>query len=195
MEENQIYHIYNRGNNSGKIFFEERNYSFFLQRFRYYMEKCVTVYSYCLMPNHFHFLIKVNQIDDNIKVIKFPKSRLSLVEKSLKDFFISYSKSINKAYNRTGSLFQTKFKRKPILDDSYLMNIVAYLHLNPVRAGIVKSAENWNYSSFKSYLYDTDDIVISNKNEVIEWFRGKKNFMEFHEIYRNFQKDRDYLFD
>jgi putative transposase len=196
MLENQLYHIYNKGNNGEKIFLDDENYLFFLSKFNYYLKGKVVVYAYCLMPNHFHFLLKVNENPEPTKIVNnsIEFRKLSILEKSFRDFFISYSKSFNKSHNRTGSLFQYKFKRKPILDESYLNNIVAYIHLNPVRAGIVKSAENWNYSSYKSYLYDTNDIVLSGKNEVVEWFRGKENFIEFHNVYQIFQKERDYLF-
>jgi REP element-mobilizing transposase RayT len=194
MLENNIYHIYNRGNNKENIFFEEKNYQFFLQRFRYYLDELVNVYAYCLMPNHFHVLLEVKNDGESIN-LKTANNELSPLEIAFKCFFMSYSKAINKAYNRTGSLFQTKFKRKPITNDAYLNNIVAYIHLNPVRAGLVKNAENWNFSSYKSYLKDLDDIIISDKNDVLEWFRGKENFIDFHKIYKDFQNDRDYLFN
>ncbi len=146
MVENQLYHIYNRGNNRENIFFDDENYLFFLSKFNYYLKDKVTVYAYCLMPNHFHFLLKVNECKTHLEMTKEldlnDKEKLSQVEKSFRDFFISYAKSINKSYSRTGSLFQYKFKRKPIIDESHLINIVAYIHLNPVRAGLVKGAEN-----------------------------------------------------
>lgn len=198
-EPNEVYHIYNRGNNKQQLFFTNENYLYFLKKVRSEWLPYGHILSYCLMPNHFHFLLKVNECEKHLETIKEldlnDKEKLSPVEKSFRDFFISYAKSINKSYSRTGSLFQYKFKRKPITDESYLNNIAAYIHLNPVRAGIVKNAENWNFSSYRSYLNDLDDIIVTNKNEVFSWFRGKDNFIDFHKIYRDFQKDRDYLFE
>ncbi len=197
MLENQIYHIYNRGNNRESIFFEEDNYQFFLSRFRFYLKEQITVYAYCLMPNHFHFLLKVNELkvqtDNESK--KLVTAKLSPLEKSFRDFFISYSKTINKTYIRAGSLFQYKFKRKLITDNAYLNNIVAYIHMNPVRAGLVNEAEDWSYSSYKLFLKDEVDILKIDKPEVINWFRGIDNFKDFHKIYNGFLKERDYLFN
>jgi putative transposase len=85
------YHLYNRGNNKDLIFFEPDNYTFFLNQFKKHVSPFCEVYAYCLMPNHFHFFIKVN---DEIPF-----------ERGIKNFFISYSKAINKKYNRVGSLY------------------------------------------------------------------------------------------
>ena len=116
------------------------------------------------------------------------------MEKAFKGFFMSYSKAINKAYNRTGSLFQKKFKRKIIHDAHYINNIVAYIHLNPVRAGLARSAELWPYSSYRYFGGEQNNMLNIDKNEVFGWFNGKDNFIEFHKTYREFQKERDYLF-
>ena len=61
MEQGSFYHIYNRGNNKQDIFFEEKNYDLFLKNFDKYLSSFVDVYAYCLMPNHFHFLIKIKE--------------------------------------------------------------------------------------------------------------------------------------
>ncbi|KXK45147.1 MAG: Transposase IS200 like protein [Chlorobi bacterium OLB5] len=193
MLENNIYHIYNRGNNKENIFFEEKNYLFFLQRFRFYLCDLVKVYSFCLMPNHFHILLEVKDFGDD-KKINYTNKELSQLEKAFKGFFMSYSKAINKAFDRTGSLFQKKFKRKIIHDENYLKSIVAYIHLNPVRADLVNSAELWPYSSYKFFAGEQINMLNIDKNEVLSWFSGKHNFIEFHKLYREFQKDRDYLF-
>lgn len=193
MEEKNIYHIYNRGNNKENIFFEERNYQFFLQRFRYYLEDHVKVYAYCLMPNHFHILLEV-KTDGDKNNTKRHENELSPMEKAFKGFFMSYSKAINKAYNRTGSLFQKKFKRKIIHDSNYINIIVAYIHLNPVRSGLVESPELWPFSSYRYFNSDQTNMLNIDKNEVIGWFNGMNNFLDFHKIYRDFQIERDYLY-
>src|SRR5688572_16108461 len=95
-DEGEFYHLYNRGNNRGRIFFEEENYVFFLKRFSSYLCQYVDVFAYCLMPNHFHFFIRINDVPG--------------FEKGIKNFFISYSKAINSRYNRVGHLFQGRYK-------------------------------------------------------------------------------------
>lgn len=197
MLENQFYHIYNRGNNKEEIFLEEKNYIYFLDKFHYYLKDKLNVYAYCLMPNHFHFLIKVNEFSFKNEFPGSSKIRLSPIEKSFKDFFICYAKAINKAYNRTGSLFQYKFKRKIISSHEYLVRLVPYIHLNPVRAGLVNDVREWKYSSYNKFISNitqTNDLVIQ-KQDVFSWFEGINNFIEFHKLYNDFKKEREYLFN
>ncbi|MES2428480.1 MAG: transposase [Bacteroidota bacterium] len=158
------YHIYNRGNNKDLIFFEEDNYVYFLNQFKKYVSPFCEVYTYCLMPNHFHFFIGVNDSD--------------LFEKSIKNFFISYSKAINKRYNRVGSLFQGRYKVSEITSDSYYTTIITYIHQNPVAARLVTKMEDYKYSSYNAYLSDKNTLV--NKKEVLEWFGGLNSFIDHH---------------
>jgi REP element-mobilizing transposase RayT len=179
----EIYHIYNRGNNRENIFKERKNYQFFLKRFKKYVLPWVKVHSYCLMPNHFHFLVRINPSEGNDEwenyYMKSEKKRiLSPIEKGLRDFFISYAKSINKAYNRTGSLFQYKFKRKLIDSGSQFGNAILYIHYNPIASGFCKYYDEWQYSSFNSHM--TDDNTFIYREEVLEWFGGISNFKISH---------------
>jgi hypothetical protein len=114
------------------------------------------------------------------------------MEKAFKDFFISYSKAINKKYNRTGSLFQAKFKKKLIDSEIYIARLIAYIHLNPVRAGLCNKPDEWKYSSYNLILNPTGSILKVNK--IMEIYGGKKEFALFHENYSDFQKERDLLF-
>ena len=98
---NTFYHILNRGNNREKIFFNDQNYLYFLKKFDYYLCDYLEVFAYVLIPNHFHFLIRIKQIED------FDELALQF-----RKFFISYSKSINKQQNRSGSLFKKISKEK-----------------------------------------------------------------------------------
>ena len=211
MLENHFYHIYNRGNNRETIFKEEKNYQYFLEKFDEYLGNLLDVYAYCLMPNHFHFLVKTksdfrslngelrfpnsNDQITNSKYIQSKNSEISFAEvytKAFKDFFICYSKSINNAYNRTGSLFQPKFKRKIITDSNHLSGIFPYIHNNPLRAGLVKRNEDWIFSSYLDYL--NDKIEIDKANFVYSLYGSKEKFIEFHKDYSDYQKQRDYLF-
>ena len=160
------YHLYNRGNNKGVIFFEDDNYTFFLQQFKKYVSPYCNVFCYCLMPNHFHFFIGV---DDKTSF-----------EKGIKNFFISYSKAINKRYNRVGSLFQGRYKVSEITSDSYYTRVISYIHQNPVTAGLVSKLEDYKYSSYNSYLSNKASQI--QRNEVIEWFGGLEHFIEHHKI-------------
>lgn len=122
------YHIYNRGNNRQNIFFERNNYLFFLKQFRRYLaEETVSVLAYCLMPNHYHFLICLRQ--DNLS------EKMALLS-------LSYTKAINRRFNRCGSLFQGPFQAIHVNREEYLLNLSRYIHLNPVKAGLVQKASS-----------------------------------------------------
>ncbi len=161
------YHLYNRGNNKDLIFFEDDNYVYFLGQFKKYVVPFCEVYAYCLMPNHFHFFLRVN---DEV-----------LFEKGIKNFFISYSKAINKKYNRVGSLFQGRYKISEITTDSYYATIIAYIHQNPVIAGLVRNMEDYKYSSYSAYLSKKETLL--NKQEVLEWFGGIDGFLFCHKAF------------
>src|ERR1035437_3065929 len=181
MEEDKFYHIFNRGNNRENIFKEEDNYYYFLKQYEKYLLNAVDTYAYCLMPNHFHLLVRIkNKFETQAsKVSKtFEASRLTPAEKGFKDFFISYAKSTNKNYDRTGSLFQYKFKRKPVNDETYLKKLVLYIHQNPVVAGFCKQSHEWKFSSYNYILSDFPTQL--KKEEVIDWFNDKENFKYCH---------------
>jgi REP element-mobilizing transposase RayT len=156
----QYYHIYNRGNNRQPVFFERENYLFFLQRVRKYLlgeshaqtsevfktsdvsvsmtsEVWVTIIAYCLMPNHFHLLVCAQ--DD----------RLS---RHMQRFLISYTKAINRRCRRVGSLFQGQFQAAHVDRNEYLLHLSRYIHLNPVKARLVKRPEDWEFSSYRDYI-------------------------------------------
>ena len=110
METGKIYHVYNRGNNRKNIFFETENYFFFLRQFDKYLSAKAEVLGYCLMPNHFHLLLRINTTKGEEVSDVFSKT----VIKSFRDFLISYVKAINKRYKRTGALFQPRCKKKEV---------------------------------------------------------------------------------
>ena len=105
--------------------------------------------------------------------------KLTPLEKAFKDFFISYAKSINKSYDRTGSLFQTKFKRKEISDDSYFTTIIQYIHSNPIKAKLCNDYKDYKYSSYNAIIENGNTLV--KRAEVLEWFGNKEIFIKVHE--------------
>lgn len=162
----KYYHLYNRGNDKMPIFFEEDNYLFFLKQFANYLIPHIDVFAYCLMSNHFHFFIRVN--DQNA------------FQKGIKNLFISYSKSINKRYGKVGHLFQGSYKLSEITTESYFTHIIKYIHQNPVLAGLVKKPDLYKYSSYKAYLAMKPTLLC--KNEILELFGGINGFVKDHEI-------------
>jgi len=140
---NALYLIYNRGNNSQKIFFNYGNYLYFLKKIEKYLLKHCDLLAYCLMPNHFHLLIETT---DNLKE--------ESINKAIQIILSSYTQGINKQEDSTGSLFQqhTKSKLLDMNDPLFAATCFHYIHQNPLRAGLVKQLERWEFSSLKEYL-------------------------------------------
>ncbi len=132
------YHIYNRGNNRQLIFFERENYLYFLRQLRTYLIANGTdIIAYCLMPNHYHLLVYLQT--DNFSDL-------------MQAFSGSYTKAINKRYQRVGSIFQGRFQALHVDREEYLLHLTRYIHLNPVEANLVEKAEDWEFSSYPEYL-------------------------------------------
>jgi REP element-mobilizing transposase RayT len=171
------YHIYNHGNASDDLFEEKANYYFFLKRLNYYITDVADLYVWCLMPNHFHILIRVKEkytTGDTIEITPDHK----MVAERFRHFFTSYSKAINKKYNRRGTLFLRSFHRKKITDDNYLRNVIRYIHMNPVSHRFTKSPHQWTHSSFNNVVNYPDGTL--NK-EIIGHFGDMKDFLECHQ--------------
>ena len=172
------YHIYNRANSNEKLFRETENYLFFLKKYEAHVSPVMDTFCYCLMPNHFHFLVRTKQ-EEALRQA-FPKFETleRLLSKRLSNFFSSYTQAFNKQQNRMGSLFMKNFKRKKITDATYLNNIIRYIHLNPVHANLCKHPEEWPHSSYSEILSDSQTFLM--KEELISWFNDLENFKLFH---------------
>ncbi len=120
------------------MIYERENYSFFLRLMRRYLLPGVEITAYCLMPTHYHLLVKVSD-----------ETELS---HSMQLLAISFTKAMNKRYNRVGALFQGAFQAKHVDKDEYLIHLSRYIHLNPVKAGLVERPEDWEFSSYREYL-------------------------------------------
>jgi hypothetical protein len=128
------------------------------------------------MKNHFHFVLKIK--DAEILEEKFRKKP----HLAFSNMFNAYTKSINKAYKRSGSLFQEHIKRKRIENEEYLKQLVAYVHLNPVKHGFVDNFRLYLHSSYQAYTKEDQTIV--KKDYIIELFDNMENFEYFHDLNR-----------
>lgn len=130
-----IYHVYNRGVLKRTLFRLNPDYKFFINKIHSLKTKySIEVLSYCLMPNHFHMLVYAR--NNGLDVARFMKS-----------LQLSYALYFNKKYDSAGHVFEGTYRRKVIREPIYLSNIIAYIKNNPVRKGLVKSAEQWSYST------------------------------------------------
>ena len=182
------YHIYNRGVNSNNIFSCEENYLFFLLKFAYYINPVCDVYAYCLMPNHFHFIIKVKseeELKTFAKLQNFEKAIPqnkglhafdALVSKQIGKFISSYSQAYNKITNRHGPLLESPFKRKLIDSEEYLKNLIIYIHLNPI--DLKQNFKTYKHSSYTAILSKGKTYL--KREEVINLFDDLENFIYTH---------------
>jgi len=136
------YHIYNRGNNRERIFFEPDNYLFFLKKIKEYLVPVADVLVYCLMPTHYHVVGRVKQQMQTSEILEISEVSAE-VSKAMMKLSVSYTKAINKRFQCTGVLFQGQFQAKPILTSSYLLNLCRYIHGNPVKDGLVADISQW----------------------------------------------------
>ena len=192
-QDGHIYHVFNQGNNHQKVFFNRENYLFFLQKIRTHILPHADILAWCLMPNHFHLEIYVNQVEavSGSATLSGAPTNISL-NKSIGIMLASYTRAINKQNDTSGSLFRSKTKAecvsclKGITPSFYMSNGVAilninnperqypkilfdYIHQNPVKANLVKNAQDWEFSSAKDYCRNTTNSL-ANKTRAEEFF-------------------------
>ncbi len=219
------YHIYNHANGGDNLFREEENYHYFLRKWKQHIHPVADTLAYCLMPNHFHFMVTVKVRELLVKAMvkrrKFnynqdlegfsPKStideiinyinRLSINGESLRglddilssyviqqfsNLFNGYTKAINKRYRRYGSLFAPRFRRKEVNSGEYRLQLLAYIHCNPVLHGFESNLQNWEYSSY-------NDLIENGnwKRHFSEDFTSKEDFETFHCDYLDHKRNDD----
>lgn len=175
----KFYHIYNRGNNSENIFIEEKNYDYFLKLWGKHISPIADTYAYCMLKNHFHALVKMKPFYDNSgNELNIQAEAKSPWQKGFSNFFNAYAKSINKAYERTGKLFEERFRRKEVSNNQYLLQLVYYIHANPQKHGFTDDFRGYPHSSYEHILNDNSTIV--NTTELLNWFDEKKLFEMYH---------------
>jgi len=181
MKPEKFYHIYNRACGFEKLFLSDYNYRFFLERFTDDLKGYVFLYAYCLMPNHFHFLVKTVNLPN-------AEDPGKVYSKKFKNFFISYAKSFNRFNKRKGTLFSQNFKKKEINTMEYLRSVTLYIHQNPVKHDYVNKIDKLKYSSYNEII--SGNTVYCQKNsEMIEWFSSLEILKFCHKIKVNIDLD------
>jgi len=168
-----VYHIFSHVNGKELIFREELNYQFFLKQLDKYIIPIADIYAYCLLPNHFHLLLRFK----NIEGVNAEDEHHSLM-KSFGNFLNSYAKAFNKKYNRKGALFLNAIKRKKITDEKYLLKVLHYIHNNPFNHGLVNKFDQWKHSSYNSYLNLKKDSKL-NRMEIMQYFDSLEVFVNY----------------
>ena len=154
LTESHIYHVFNRGTNKQLIFYQLRNYHYFLGKMKRWIVPTCNLLAYCLMPNHFHFLIQANHL--TVQEIVTGDIRMNSFSNGLKHLLGGYARGLNKQEKRIGSVFMQKTKIKAVqnwnLNYDYAELCFQYIHLNPMNAGFVFHPADWPYSSWQEYL-------------------------------------------
>jgi len=168
-EIDKYYHIYNRGNNRENIFIENDNYLYFIKLLKKYLLPILDIYSYCLLPNHFHLIVKIK--DESQLPFAIRTGKLKLYQ-PFSNLFNAYTKAINKRYARRGSLFQEHLKRKEITDEVYLKSLIIYVNTNPNHHEIADYID-YKFSSYSELI--TEKSTILSRDVVIKLFEDVIN--------------------
>ncbi|HLW40870.1 MAG TPA: hypothetical protein VKY82_00710 [Flavobacterium sp.] len=209
----KYYHIYNHANGNENLFREQKNYEYFLEKYKQHINPIAETIAWCLMPNHFHLLVKIKTEEEIVSTSfqAFPKfGTLEKLEKSRKleklkkletleaksnflskqfaNFFSSYTQSFNKVYGRRGSLFLKNFKRKEILDENYLRNLILYIHLNPLKHGFTNDILDWKWNSYQSFPVVHKEMfrmLFADEENYEYMHRGKQSCFKEYESLEN----------
>ncbi len=201
IEYGNYYHIYNRGINKTKIFYEKDDYLHFLDLMSIFLEPISEIYAYALLGNHFHFAVRIKEKSEiaylHPKYAKtkdlylkwktfIPKSekekkifiRKPNPEKMFQHLFSTYVKGFNKKYKRTGALLEHPFERVIVDSEKYLKRLIIYINNNPVKHGFCEDILEYPWTSYLS-LTSIKPTKLS-RNTVIGWFDSKANFKTLH---------------
>lgn len=181
----QFYHIYNHSNGSDDLFRNDNNFNFFLLQWAKYILPIADAFAYCLMPNHFHFLIAIKDNEELKKAFSTLKidwegseNQSNLISKQFSNLFNSYAKAYNKMYDRRGSLFNRPFKSKVINSNHYLTKVIHYIHHNPVHHGFTDAIEAWPYSSYHALISEKNTQL--KRDYIHSWFGDIAVFKDLH---------------
>lgn len=169
-----FFHLMSRGNRKDRIFRSSYDFMYFLRLLESTKEKYPFVlHAFCLMTNHFHLLVETREVS---------------ISKIMQTFLKRFTDFYNWKYDLVGHLFQGRYTSCIIKNDPYFKEVSRYIHMNPVKAGIVRHAEDYPYSSYSAYLTG-QDMKILNKERVLSFFGGDNS--EGIEAYRRFVESSD----
>lgn len=174
------YHIYNRGLDKQTTFLEARQYFSFLELMKKYFPQAYDVYAYCLLPNHFHILLRV--MNSNNKKPHLPLSHM----------INAYTQKFNRPLQRNGALFERPFKRKKIINDQYFWQLTCYIHHNPYHHKI-GNYKDYPWSSYNAFLSSKPTYI--NRKRVIAAFDSRDDFISMHEQELDLRDIRDSLIE
>ncbi len=193
-EEGCTYHIYNRSIEGINLFCRDTDYTDFLDRFIKYCSPYFKTYAYCLIPNHFHFLVSVREKEEIRRAVKNENTKRAddlinekctineFMEDQIRRYFSGASLRYNHRYKRRGPLFSERFKRLEVNSHSKFQYLLCYIHHNPIHHHLCEVYGLWKYCSYQNYLSESNSIIA--KSEVLNLLGGLDVFTELHEAFK-----------
>lgn len=177
LEYSKSYHIYNRGNNRENLFFEERNYHYFLKLYAHHIIPIADTFAYCLLRNHFHFSLRVKNIEELPPHLKGENFREP--SQYFANFFNAYTRSVNNMYGRSGALFHRPFGRVEVGPNAQFRRLIVYIHQNAQHHNFVEDFRDWPFTSYHTVLSLKKTLL--KRDDVISWFEDREKFSQSHE--------------
>ena len=203
-----IYHVFNHAVGWDNLFITAGNYDYFIKKYVEKLNEVVDTLAYCLLPNHFHFVIRTKNEDQLLSFLERKKEKkpglkipngLSkeelthyIVHRQFHNFLGGYAKAFNKQFFRKGSLVRQNTRRKIVMEADYLINVIRYTNINIVLHQYVENIDEWPYTSYHQLLDDNPTWLC--RKEILQWFGGRENFIRAHldringELDFNFEK-------
>lgn len=199
----QTYHVFNRSVQDIPIFKGAKNASLFLEATEYYLQvkppvrfsfyrrakekypidlqrKIVNLFTYCVMPTHFHFLVRQEE------------------EKGIRKFIQrltnSYAHYFSIKYKNRGPVFEGNFKAVRVENDEQLIHLSRYIHLNPVTAYLAEQSEDYPFSSYHDYLRGKNTAML-DVDLVLSFFKSPKDYQKFVLAQKDYQRELDRIKD
>lgn len=194
LEYGEFYHIYNHAVGNRDLFKCQENYEYFLSLYDKYISPIAETFAWVLMPNHFHFLVKIkeksNILDSDLTGFE-NLSGLKPLHQYFSNLFNAYTKAYNIFHETSGTLFERPFKRKLIDNKNYLKKVVLYIHNNPVHHHFCEHAMEYPWSSYLTCVSEKSTKL--KRNEIINWFNDANNFKSKHNEKIDFADFDDWL--
>jgi len=160
-------------------------------QFEEYLCDVLEIYSYSILPSHFHYIVRIKQLSDIEYFVSQSNKMFISVDKivgnQFRSFFTGYTMAFNKYHDRQGALFNHRFRRVKIESQEHLLNSIMYVHSNPTHHGIATNIAKYEYSSFPIILSDAPTKI--KRDEVLALFGGREEFINLHKRYKIRQKD------
>ncbi|MFO8128876.1 MAG: hypothetical protein R6T99_03115 [Bacteroidales bacterium] len=181
------YHIYNRAVRDNTLFYTESDMIIFLRKFRKFVMPYLNVLGFCLLPNHFHLIVKTVDSNDSQH---FP----SLISEQFRKLFISHAVDINREEIREGTLFERPYRRIRIESENYLKYLLFYVHYNPEKHNIAYKFQDYRYSSY-SLCFRKDQSIIDREFVSGLFNNDYGEYLEFHKHHHDEKIIKDLILE